>query len=436
MSETVELLIENCHEILFAGETGGEDLLAGGSVAIADGKIVAIGPTGELAGKYRAPERIDATGRLVTPGFVDSHTHLVFAGDRSAEFAMRVAGASYEEIAAAGGGIRSTVRATRKASEDELFEGALTRARRMMALGTTTLEIKSGYGLDVETELRSLRVIERLQRALPLRIVATFMGAHEFPDEYRDDRDGYVDLVCETMIPAVAEQGIATFCDVFCEEGVFTPEQSQRVLEAGRTAGLVPKIHADELAASGGSRVAASVSAASADHLMMTGPEEIAGLARAGVVPTLLPGTTFYLGKTQYAPARAMLEAGLPVALATDRNPGSCTLESMMLMIGLGCLRMKMTPIEAFRAATENGARALRLEETCGRLAVGQAADFVLWNEPRLARLAYEFENAITRRVFVGGREVSTATSPSSPRDDFPRAALSGDATRSSNRGV
>ncbi len=407
MSEKVELLIENCSQALFTGTRDeGHDVSEGVTIAVADGRIVGIGNSDELAGRFKGLTEVDGTGRLLTPGFVDSHTHLVFAGDRSAEFARRCAGASYEEISAAGGGIRASVRATRAASEDELFHLAAQRAVRMLSLGTTTVEVKSGYGLDLDTELRMLRVARRLDEELPLHVLPTFMGAHEFPDEYREDRDGYVDLVCETMIPAVAQEKLALFCDVFCEESVFSPEQSKRVLECGKQAGLKPKIHADELAASGGSTVAAEVGAVSADHLMKTTEENIRALKESNVVPTLLPGTTFFLGKEQYAPARALLNAGCPVAIATDRNPGSCTIESMQFIVGLSCLRMGMTPIEAFRGATENAALALGLSDACGRLAVGLAADLILWECPDPARIVYEFENIIPRTVFVGGRAV------------------------------
>jgi len=407
VSEKVELLIENCSLALFAGTRDeGHDLCEGLTIAVADGRIVDIGSSNELSGRYKAMTEIDGTGRLLTPGFVDSHTHLVFAGDRSAEFARRCAGASYEEISAAGGGIRASVRATREASEEELFQLSVPRAIRMLSLGTTTVEVKSGYGLDLETELRMLRVAKRLNEELPIHVIPTFMGAHEFPDEYREDREGYVDLVCESMIPAVAAENLALFCDVFCEESVFTPEQSTRVLTSGKQAGLKPKIHADELAASGGSKVAAAVGAMSADHLMKITEEDIQALKESNVVPTLLPGTTFFLGKERYAPARSLLNAGCPVALATDRNPGSCTIESMQLIVGLSCLRMGMTPIEAFRGATENGALALGLSNACGRLAVGLAADLILWDCPDPARIVYEFENIIPRTVFVGGRSV------------------------------
>ena len=430
MSEAVDLLIERAARVLFAtpgtAEPGGtrptgtlhsgsspkskpaEEPLSGEiSIAISGDTIRAIGPANEIAGRFHARKTLDAGGRLVTPGLVDSHTHLVFAGDRSREFEMRCQGADYEEIAAAGGGIRASVRATRAASEDELFDLALPRLERMLASGSTTIEIKSGYGLDLETELRMLRVARRLDESTPAQVVATFMGAHEFPDDFRDRRDEYVDEVCDRMIPAVVEEGLAEFCDVFCERGVFTPEQAKRVLETGKAAGLRPKIHADEMAATGGSEVAASVGAVSADHLMYTPDASIEAMREAGVVATVLPGTTFYLGKPQYAPARRMLDAGLEVALATDRNPGSCTIESLVFLIGLSCLKLGLRPLEAFRAATYAGARALGREDRCGQLAPGLRADCVIWDAPHEGRICYEFENRLPRTVIAGGQVIA-----------------------------
>ncbi len=414
MTSPVDLIIEGASRLLFAGDTSGpgdplpgdQQFLEDVSIAINQNEIQAIGPANEIAGHFHASRSIDARGKLVTPGFVDSHTHLVFAGDRSGEFEMRCRGADYEEIAAAGGGIRASVRHTRAASEDELFEESLPRLQRMLALGTTTVEIKSGYGLDLESELRMLRVARRLGEATPARVVTTFLGAHEFPDEHRDDRDRYIDEVCEEMIPAVAAEGLAEFCDVFCERGVFTPEQSIRVLEAGLASGLRPKVHADELAASGGSEVAAQVSAVSADHLMMITEKGIEGLRERGVVATLLPGTTFFLGKETYAPARRLLDAGLEVALATDRNPGSSTIESMAFICGLSCLRMGMTPLEVFRAATIAGARAVSLENQCGRIAPGFSADLIIWDVAHEGRICYEFENHLPRTVIASGQIV------------------------------
>ncbi len=408
MTEKIDLLIEDLDRLLFPGDTSGEGrpVLERASVAIDEGRIRAVGPANEIAGRFSARSSLDGRGRLLTPGFVDSHTHLVFAGDRSAEFEMRCSGADYEAIAAAGGGIRASVRATRAASEDELTDLARPRLERMLRLGSTTIEIKSGYGLDLETELRMLRVIRRLSEESPARIVSTFLGAHEIPDEFRHDRTAYVDLVCLVMIPAVAAEGLAEFNDVFCERGVFTPEESKRILEAGAAAGLRPKVHADELAASGGSEVAAQVGAVSADHLMHITDTGIAGLRERGVVATLLPGTTFFLGKAHYAPARRLLDAGLEVAIATDRNPGSSTIESMAFICGLSCLRMGMTPLEAFRAATVAGARALGLEGVCGRIVEGLSADLVLWDVSHESRICYEFENQLPRTVIAAGRIV------------------------------
>lgn len=405
--QRVDCLVEHCN-LLFPTRHGeGDDLIPDATLACHDGKVVAVGPTAELADRYEATHRYNAAGALVTPGFVDSHTHLVFAGDRSGEYMQRCQGVEYEAIAAAGGGIRASVRWTREASEDELFDLALPRLLRMIAQGTTTVEIKSGYGLDLETELRMLRVVRRLDEATPVRVVATFLGAHEIPDDFRDRREAFVHEVCERMIPAVAQEGLAEFCDVFCEAGVFTPEESVKILLAGKVAGLRPKIHADELAPSGGSQVAAQVQCVSADHLMKTGPEGIQAMKEAGVVATLLPGTTFYLNKPGYAPARQFLDAGLPVALATDRNPGSCTIESMQFIVGLGCLKLGMTPEEALRAATEFGARALGRGDHVGVLAPGYAADFILWSVERPSEVAYEFANNLSRTVFVGGHELT-----------------------------
>jgi imidazolonepropionase len=417
LSEAVDLLIESAGRALFAmaeGSSASEesprtvpDATEGLSVACRGDRIVAVGAASELAGRFHAARTIDARGRLLTPGFVDSHTHVVFAGDRSGEFIQRAGGADYEQIAAAGGGIRASVRATRGASEDQLYEESLPRLQRMLRSGTTTVEIKSGYGLDLETELRMLRVARRLGETTPMRVVTTFMGAHEFPDDRRDDRQGYVDEVIESMLPAVAAEGLAEFCDVFCERGVFDPEQSTRILEAGKQLGLRPKVHADEMAATGGSEVAAAVGAISADHLMHTTDASIAALREAGVVATLLPGTTFFLGKESYAPARRMIEAGATVALATDRNPGSCTIESMLFIIGLACLRMGMTPAEAFRGATLHGARALGLDGQVGVIAPGASADLIIWEAPSETRLCYEFENRHRRTVVAGGQIIT-----------------------------
>jgi len=400
MKRTVDLLIENVERLL-PGQTAAQQHF---SVAVDRGQIEAVGPATELAGLFDGRQSLDGSGRLLTPGFVDSHTHVVFGGERAGEFVDRCSGADYEQIAASGGGIRASVRMTREQDFDQLLNSARARIKRMIASGSTTIEIKSGYGLDLETELKMLRVIRQLSEECPVEIVATFMGAHEVPDEWRDDRAEYIRIICEEMIPTIAEEGLAEFCDVFCERGVFDIEESMKILEAGAAHRLKPKVHADELAASGGSLVAARMGAVSADHLMEITPEGIVALGEAGVIPTLLPGTTFYLRKSGYAPARALLDAGLEVALATDRNPGSCTIESMLFIAGLSVMHLGMTPHEALRACTYAGAKALSREHTCGSIEVDKRADLILWDVADENVLIHEFANDIPRTVCAAGR--------------------------------
>ena len=349
---------------------------------VADGeRIVYAGPERELpASLATASDRdvIDARGLSVVPGFVDAHTHAMFAGDRRDELRRRLAGATYAEIAAEGGGIVSTVRATREASEDALVESTRGRLAEMLACGTTTAEIKSGYGLDLDSELKMLRAVRRLASAQPIDIVATFMGAHEIPVDYRERRDDYVRLVIDRMIPAVADEGLAEWCDVFCEQGVFTPDESRRILRAGTARGLKPRIHADELAPSGGSLVAADVGARSADHLIFVPPEGIAAMRAADVVATLLPNAAFYLKLGRFAPARALIDAGVPVALATDVNPGGGFSPSMPFAMTLACFGMGLTFEEALCAATINGAYSLDRASTIGSLEPGKIMDAVV----------------------------------------------------------
>ena len=332
------------------------------------------------ATSHRSPARGSSTppAASVVPGFVDAHTHAAFAGDRREELRRRLAGATYAQIAAAGGGIVATVAATRAASEDDLVEQTTPRLDEMLACGTTTCEIKSGYGLDLESELRMLRAIARLGRQHPIEIVPTFMGAHEVPVEYRQRRDEYVRLVIDEMIPAVASEGLAEWCDVFCETGVFTPGESRRILHAGLRAGLKARIHADELGASGGSQVAAAVGARSADHLIFVPPEGIAAMAKAGVCATLLPTAAFYLKLGRFAPARDLIAAGVPVALATDVNPGGGFSPSMPFAMTLACFGMGMTFEEALVGATINGACSLDRADTVGSLEPGKLTDAVL----------------------------------------------------------
>jgi imidazolonepropionase len=357
--------------------------IADGAIAAQDGLIVAAGTTAEVRAQVQVHADtvvVDGRGKSLVPGFVDAHTHVVFAGDRRDELRMRLSGATYAEIAAAGGGILSTVRATRAASEQALIDATAPRLAAMLRAGTTTAESKSGYGLDLDTEMRMLRVSRALEAVQPVELVHTFMGAHEVPPDYRGRQTDYVRLVIDEMIPAAA--GLAEWCDVFCDRGFFTPEESVEILEAGLRVGLKPRIHADELAASGGSQVAGRVGARSADHLVHVPPDGVAAMAGAGVVATLLPCAAFYLKLGQYAPARAMIAAGVPVALATDVNPGGGFSPSMPFAMTLACFGMGLTFEEALVAATINGAASLDRQNRVGSLEVGKQCDAVLIDGP------------------------------------------------------
>ena len=352
------------------------------SVAALEGRIVFVGPAAEAARVVLTDDAqvIDGAGCSVVPGFVDPHTHLIFAGDRRDELRRRLAGATYADIAASGGGIVKTVAATRAASEHELVESARTRLAEMLAAGTTTAEAKSGYGLDLATEQRMLHTIKTVAAGQPIDLTATFMGAHEVPIEYRGRRPEYVRLLIEQMIPAVAEQGVAEWCDVFCEQGVFTPDESRDILEAGRRHGLQPRIHADELALSGGSRVAAEVGARSADHLIFVDESHAQMLAERNVVATLLPAAAFFLKLGRYAPARMLIQHHVPVALATDLNPGGGFTTSMPFVMTLACFGMHMTLEEALIGATLNAAASIDRAGTVGSLEPGKQFDAVVVN--------------------------------------------------------
>ena len=356
--------------------------IADGAVAAFQGRIVFAGTstsTLSTVTPLRGARTCDLRGRYtVTPGFVDAHTHAAFAGDRRGELRRRLAGETYAAIAATGGGIVSTVAATRAASEFELVESTRTRLDEMMACGTTSCEIKSGYGLTPDSELKLLRAIRTLADTHSMCISATFMGAHEVPLEYRGARNAYVNLVIDEMIPAVAAARLADWCDVFCEHGVFTPEESRRILTAGSAAGLKPRIHADELASSGGSQVAAAVAARSADHLIFASTRDIEALAAAGVTATLLPTAAFYLKIGRFAPARALIDASVPVALATDVNPGAGLSPSLPFAMALACFGMSITFEEALVAATLNGAWSIDRAAEVGSLEPGKLADLVV----------------------------------------------------------
>jgi imidazolonepropionase len=361
---------------------------------------------------------IDAAGCVVLPAFVDPHTHVLFRGTREWEFEERLRGKTYMEIAAAGGGIHSSVRMFREASDEALLADSLCRLDQMGAYGTGTVEIKTGYGLAPDQELRALRLIGALADRHRLRVVATYLGAHEIPREHAANPDAYVDLLVDRMIPAAGGLGIARFCDVFCERGVFTVEQSRRILLAARRAGMRSKLHADEIEPTGGAELAAEVGAVSADHLGKVSAEGMRRMAEAGVVAVLLPGTLFSLRASAYAPARRMIELGVPVALATDCNPGSSMTESMPWIIALACREMGMTPAEAVTAATYNAAAALGLAGECGALAPGYRADIQILRAPSYARLPYHVGHPDLRDLILGGDWVlRDVTLPSLSRD-------------------
>ncbi|WP_254768761.1 imidazolonepropionase [Salinilacihabitans rarus] len=381
------------------------DVVEDGAFAAVDGEVVAVGPTAAVTREYppeNADAAVDASGRAVVPGFVDPHTHAVFAGDRSDEFAAKLRGKSYREILAEGGGILRTVRATRAASDDALVENLRGRLDAMLARGTTTVEVKSGYGLETETELRLLDAIDRANDEHPVDVVATFLGAHAVPEGR--DPDDYVDEVVEEQLPAVADRGVAEFCDAFCEEGAFDVAQSRRVLEAGRERGLAPKVHAEELSHLGGTKLAAEVGATSADHLLYATDEDVAALVEAGTVPVLLPGTAFGLG-ADYADARAFLDAGASPALATDFNPNCHSLD-MGFVQTLACVEMGLTPAESLRSATRNAALALGRDDGTGTLRPGAPADALVLDAPSYAHVAYRFDTSAVETVLKGGRPV------------------------------
>ena len=378
------------------------------ALLIEDGRIVAVGRSSEL--KEKIPPGavlVDAEGRCVTPGFVDAHTHLVFAGNRAAEFERRIAGATYQEIAAAGGGILRTVALTRAASEDELLAEARTHRDWMLRSGTTTMEAKSGYGLERETELKMLRVLRSLNDEGPARIVSTLLAAHTVPPEFAGRRAEYVRLVAEELIPEVAAQKLARYCDAFCDDHAFTVDECRTVLTAARAHGLGLRIHAEQFRPGTGAALAAELGATTADHLETVTEETIAQLRAAHVQPVLLPGSVFCLSRTQYPAARAMVDAGLGIVLATDFNPGSSPVASMAFVMSLACLEMRLTPAEALTAATINAAWSLGLGEEIGSLEVGKRADLLMHECADYRELAYFVAAPLRPRVFVAGSEVA-----------------------------
>lgn len=388
----------------------GEEMNSAGQIDDAwllaeDGVIVGFGPMATLP-EVEADEVVDADGRVVFPAFCDSHSHIVYAGSREGEFRDKIAGMTYQEVAARGGGILNSADRLHEASEEELYEAALPRAWRMIRSGAATLEIKSGYGLTTEDELKMLRVVRRLQENLPATVKATFLGAHAVGRAFAGRQSDYVDHVCRDMIPAVAEQGVAEFVDVFCDEGFFTPEQTSQILECGGRYGLRAKIHANELASSGGVQVGIRYGALSVDHLEEANESDVADLAASTTIPTVLPGASFF-SNLPFAPARKMIEAGLPVAIASDCNPGSSPSGNMTFLWSLACIKMRLTPEEALSALTINGAAALGLSGDRGAISVGRRADVVISKPvPSLAYIPYSFGEDLVESVIIGGTKV------------------------------
>jgi imidazolonepropionase len=379
------------------------------ALLIEDGRIVAAGTYAEL--RTTIPPNallVDAEGRCVTPGFVDAHSHLVFAGNRAAEFEQRIAGATYQQIAAAGGGILRTVALTRAASEDELLTAARRHRDWMLRAGTTTIEAKSGYGLDRDTELKMLRVLARLDAEGPARIVATLLAAHTLPPEFAGRREEYVRFLTEELIPEVASAKLARYCDAFCDDHAFTVDECRIVLTAARSHGMKLRIHAEQFRPGTGAALAAELGAAMADHLETVDAATLGALRNAGVQPVLLPGSVFALSRKQYPPARAMVDAGLAIVLATDFNPGSSPVSSMPFMLSLACLQMGLTPAEALTAATINAAYSLGMGGEIGSLETGKQADLLIHECSDYRELAYFVAAPMRPRVFVGGREVTT----------------------------
>jgi len=420
----VDLLIHNAVQVVTCASPHGPKrreamhevgLIFNGAVAVADGTIVAVGSSDAVRADYQARDTLDAGGRVVCPGFVDPHTHVVYAGDRVAEFELRIKGATYMEIMEAGGGIVSTMQAVRRATLEQLVTQTRPRLNAMLASGTTTLEAKTGYGLDTSSELKMLQAMAQLDSTHPADIVPTFMGAHAVPPEYKERTDEYVDLVIGQMLPQVegwyqqsnfAAQQRPFFCDVFCEANVFDREQSNRVLEAGLALGLAPKIHADEFENLGGVEMAVELGAVSVDHLDVTPPAEIKLLAQSHTVGVVIPTVNFNLGSAHFANARAIIDAGAALALTTDINPGSAPCPSMPLVMAIACRYQHLLPAEALNASTINAAHALGLGDKLGSIEVGKQADLLIVDAPDYRHLAYQFGVNLVERVIKQGQVV------------------------------
>ena len=408
MSERWDTLLIDCRLATLEDNGTPYGTIEHAALGCKDGTLAFAGLMSDLPGRPDAlADRVESVGNAwITPGLVDCHTHLVFGGDRAHEFEQRLEGASYEDIARAGGGIMSTVRATRAADEETLFAESLPRARALVGGGATTIEIKSGYGLDLAGERKMLRVARRIGETLGIGVSSTLLAAHALPPEFKDRADAYIDAICDEILPAIAREGLADAVDAFCERSAFTPAQTRRVFEIARELGLPVKLHADQLSDLGGAALAAEFGARSAEHLEHTSEEGVRAMAAHGTVAVLLPGAYYALRETKLPPIDAFRSAGVPIAIATDLNPGTSPLLSLRLAMSMACTLFRLTPEEALRGATANAARALGFNDR-GTLAVGKRADFVVWNIERPADLCYWIAGSLARRVVAGGRIVA-----------------------------
>ncbi len=413
MKQKADLVVLNSRQVVTVAGNGSPKagakmselgIVPDGAVAVYEQKIVWVGSTKnwkDAVNLANDAQILDAEGGAILPGLVDCHTHLIFAGTREDEFSMKIAGIPYMEIARKGGGIKRTVTHTRNATEDQLFEIAQQRLRQAVRFGITCIEIKSGYGLEMETELKMLRVAQKLRNTCPVEIVSTFLGAHEVPQNM--DKETYLHEVCSSMIPQVASENLAEFCDVFCEAGVFTVEEAERVLQTGCRYGLKPKIHADQITAFKGAQLAGALRATSADHLDYTDPEGISAIRDSDTVAVLLPGSVFFLGQKKYPPARQMISDGLVIALATDFNPGSCMTQNIHLITTIACAQCKMTIPEAITAITLNAAYAIGRGDRCGSIETGKRADLIILDTPSFEMIPYHFGHNHVRHVLCNG---------------------------------
>lgn len=409
MTVQIDLLVKNIGQlVLGASDTASSSVLKTADdavLAVNNGVVKFAGPTESYSREYDPDRVVDASGHLVTPGFVDPHTHIVYGGERAEEFEQKIRGKSYQKIAEEGGGIQSTVQSTRTSSKEELYDTARRRLDHMLLNGTTTCEIKSGYGLTTKQEIKILTVIRELQEQHPVEIIPTFLGAHTFPEEYRNQKEKYVEIVCSEMIPEVSHQNLAEFCDVFCEQGAFSPEQTREIFKTARNYNLSLKVHAEQFEHTGGTEIAAEMNACSADHLEAIDENDVSKLKDSSTIPVLLPGTACFLQLPKTPPVDRMRGDRLPIALGTDHNPGTCTALSMPLIASLGCIEFNLLPDEAVLACTTNASKAINQEKRKGSLKPGYDADFIVWNLNHYREIPYWFgqDHEYIHRVYIEG---------------------------------